>query len=581
MQHKAKNILPQRTPPPSILDVERSISKYGTYAKIKAVRYANGEGTVKALNVEQEKYTGYHRKGYRIEIVKDKATGKPILDRTEQKILVKWYQRGETLEELERQKDLLDLGSADLTNFITPSFVDQDGKIISNVKEIFRFVPRNEIKGGAFQGVRHEWKKGQEIEQTKLTDFAKKTLKRSARLMKWKSGYTRFLTLTYGKDAPDCKEAKKHLKQFIQRLTRKLGKEINYIWVAEMQKGKVLENGKKSYRMLNGSAIHFHLLIGSEILPEQITKRDVKQYSDAQSKAAILKALGEKIDKRTKSIIQKFRAKEKQILNEKIHFDNCINIPEDILKRIPKGSNYAAEVYGRKWVQNAWGQIVNEWQKENGFEHQVIDRIDNEKVNDAGKYISKYMSKDGESIIGRMWGMSDTTRELIKPIEEREILMQPKYCEKILQQANALFIDEQMMVTNKRYYFDEVRKVERFKTERIELKNAENYLCVTDKLSKFFNQIKDPGGKILTSKESGFIQVGSKFLTGVGEQKDYTYKPDYPIVWSNNIALYLQYVLYLIQYYDTNPQERSKIVSLNNVFDEKTTPLQLVECDYF
>jgi hypothetical protein len=581
LQHKEKNILPQRTPPPSILDVERSISKYGIYAKIKAERYANGEGTVKALNVEREKYTGYHRKGYRIEIVKDKATGKPIFDRTEKKILVKWYQRGETLQELERQNDLLDLGSADLKNFVTPSFVNKDGKLISNVKEIFRFVPRNEIKGGAFLGLRHEWKKGQEIEQTNLTDYAKKTLKRSARLMKWKSGYTRFLTLTYGKDAPDCKEAKKHLKQFIQRLTRKLGKEINYLWVAEMQKGKILENGKKSFRLINGSAIHFHLLIGSEILPEQITKRDVKQYSDAKSKASILKALGEKIDKRTKSIIQKFTAKEKNILKEKIHFDKCINIPEDILKRIPKGINYDAEIYGRKWVQNAWGKIVNDWQKENGFEHQVIDRIDNEKVQNAGKYISKYMSKDGESILGRMWGMSDTTRELIKPIEKREIILQHKYCEKILQQANALFIDEQMMVTNKRYYFDEVRKKERFKTERIELKDAENYLLITDKNSKFFNQIKDPGGKILTSKENGFIQVGSKFLTGVGEKKDYTYKPEYPIVWSNNIALYLQYVLYIIQYYDKNPKQRSKIVSLNNVFDEKKTPLQLVECDYF
>lgn len=569
------------TSAPSVCDVEKSISKYGVYCNIKFTKYRNGEGTVKATNIEREKYKGYYRRGHRVELVPDKATGKPIFDRTGKKVLIKWYQRGETLEELQKESNVLDLGSADLSKFISPSFIDADGKLIQNIKEVFRYVPRNEVKGGSFIGTRHEWKKGEQIEQTRLTPFAKKQIKRAARLMKWQAGKTRFITLTYGKDAPDCKEAKKHLKQFIQRLQRKFGQSFNYVWVAEMQRGKILENGRESYRVKNGAAIHFHLLIDREIVQNILNEKEVKEYAELQSKATICKALKDKINPIVKKKLAAYRQRMSEIEQENI-YHNQMTIPEHIIKRLNRAIEkdktmvYSNEIYARKWVTSAWGEIVNKWQSDNGKPYQQINVVDCESVNDAGSYISKYVSKNEESIMGRMWGMSDNTRELIKPIDEQNILIQPKYCNKILQEAAGHFFAEHRMITvvNMKHTFKNRKTGIEESIMRLTVVpiKPEKYFCITDSKSACFNKIDE-----IKSIKTDY---GKKLDLHI-EAPDYQYKPDYPIIWTNDVDLMRQYIEATIKFYDKNTHLRRDITSANNLLDKELQIKQYAECAYF
>jgi hypothetical protein len=72
------------------------------------------------------------------------------------------------------------------------------------------------------------------------------------------------ITLTYGRNVPDHKTAKKHLDLFFQNCRNRNWLRY-YVWVAQLQTGKrAKEKGIESYRAKNGDAIHFHILTITE-----------------------------------------------------------------------------------------------------------------------------------------------------------------------------------------------------------------------------------------------------------------------------------------------------------------------------
>ena len=71
----------------------------------------------------------------------------------------------------------------------------------------------------------------------------------------------------------------------------------------------------------------------------------------------------------------------------------------------------------KELINKAWNGVVSKWQKQNineGVKQQeVYPNI--RPVNEAGKYMTKYMQKEGENIGGNMYGIDQTTRKLMKP----------------------------------------------------------------------------------------------------------------------------------------------------------------------
>lgn len=67
----------------------------------------------------------------------------------------------------------------------------------------------------------------------------------------------------------------------------------------------------------------------------------------------------------------------------------------------------------KDWLNNAWNEIANKWQISNGYNSQTL--LPNViKVNQAGAYLSKYLSKEGHKIGGRGYGIDQDTRALMK-----------------------------------------------------------------------------------------------------------------------------------------------------------------------
>jgi len=68
-------------------------------------------------------------------------------------------------------------------------------------------------------------------------------------------------------------------------------------------------------------------------------------------------------------------------------------------------------------INKAWNGIVQKWQRsqiENGCKQQTV-YPNVGAVNDAGKYMTKYMQKEGENIGGNMYGIDMHTRSLMEP----------------------------------------------------------------------------------------------------------------------------------------------------------------------
>jgi hypothetical protein len=99
---------------------------------------------------------------------------------------------------------------------------------------------------------------GSHLLQSGLTQYAKSTIRKSARLLHHsvKGNLASFITLTYGRDIPSHIEAKKHLYLFLKRMRRLYGN-FMYVWVAENQKR---------------GAIHFHIAANQYVPKELINK---------------------------------------------------------------------------------------------------------------------------------------------------------------------------------------------------------------------------------------------------------------------------------------------------------------------
>jgi hypothetical protein len=126
-------------------------------------------------------------------------------------------------------------------------------------------------------------KKGgrEELKRHTLTSYAKEQIRNAGSVLSWKvnNDYafnsTIMITLTYGKNVPDHKTAKKHLDLLLQNCRNNNWLRY-YVWVAQLQTGKrAKEKGLKSYRAENGNAIHFHILTITE-------KGNKFQYTNAQ-----------------------------------------------------------------------------------------------------------------------------------------------------------------------------------------------------------------------------------------------------------------------------------------------------------
>lgn len=105
---------------------------------------------------------------------------------------------------------------------------------------------------------------GKEIVQNGLNLKAKSKIKFAGRMIQYinqevkgRSGKASFVTLTYGKHVPKHKEAKKMLDIFFKRMRRYFGFNVEYVWVAELQKR---------------GAIHFHILL-AEYLPKEFINK--------------------------------------------------------------------------------------------------------------------------------------------------------------------------------------------------------------------------------------------------------------------------------------------------------------------
>lgn len=99
---------------------------------------------------------------------------------------------------------------------------------------------------------------GSDLVQSGLTKYAATTIKKAARILHYsvEGNLASFITLTYGRNIPNHKTAKKHLYLFLKRMRRLYGT-FMYVWVAENQKR---------------GAIHFHIA-ANQYVPKAILNK--------------------------------------------------------------------------------------------------------------------------------------------------------------------------------------------------------------------------------------------------------------------------------------------------------------------
>ena len=185
-------------------------------------------------------------------------------------------------------------------------------------------------------------KRGQRsaLKRTNLTAYAKRMIVSGGDALQnmvdtGKIKYSVMVTLSYRKNVPEPKQAKKHLANFFRSM-KGYGYLKFYAWVAQMQNGsRAITKGLKSYRAQHGDGIHFHIL--------------------------------------------------------------TTRAPVEIMRRI-------------------WRKIVATWEKENGYKSEPISGVNVQKVHNASRYISRYITEENKAgtILGNLWGMSAPLRKLSK-----------------------------------------------------------------------------------------------------------------------------------------------------------------------
>lgn len=92
----------------------------------------------------------------------------------------------------------------------------------------------------------------------------------------------------------------------------------------------------------------------------------------------------------------------------------------------------------KEFINKAWNEIVQRWQSINGFTFQVV--LPNViGIYFPANYLSKYLSKCDQKILGNIYGMSHALRELTKPILEISNDVPYNYLLPVLEEALSTF----------------------------------------------------------------------------------------------------------------------------------------------
>lgn len=285
-----------------------------------------------------------------------------------------------------------------------------ESNYISQIKQV-HYPKINEgklvLSGGVGKKKPPKRKEGEQISQDKLTGYARRQItlagKHYQELVNEQKEDCSFISLTYRRLAPEDEQAKRHLDSFIKRIKRHLRDEkgllkdevFDYTWVAEMQNGKVLDNGQQSYRMQNGAVIHFHILT-----PERLAKQLHKAH--------------EFLNTAWNEVVMNDYAK-RGVITE----DECKKWQDELRSQ----TNYNEALY-----QFRNNLITNEPEKPEKTTFLLFPNLTiiDSSIQGAGQYMTSYLKKNSDQIRGNMWNMSSKTRKLIKPeisvIEIRGIL---------------------------------------------------------------------------------------------------------------------------------------------------------------
>lgn len=180
----------------------------------------------------------------------------------------------------------------------------------------------------------------------------------------------RFHTLGYRNIIPDDRTAKRHLDSYFKRMSRKIDRPIDYVWVAERQKRGV---------------IHFHVLT-----PELLSDND-SRIGRVEENVWINKAWNE--------INLNWALKSGQITKEQgIQWRSELTKATNYYRALDRYKHFERKTKPDRPAKSTYLLLPN-----------CI------RVLRAGRYMTKYMSKDGQKIIGGMYGASTKSREYLEP----------------------------------------------------------------------------------------------------------------------------------------------------------------------
>lgn len=186
----------------------------------------------------------------------------------------------------------------------------------------------------------------------------------------------RFITLTFRNIIPSDMEAKKLLDNFFKRFSRLFGRSINYLWVAERQKR---------------GAIHFHILTvenvsGQLANGQNLSNQELRLLENTWVNRAwneTVKNWAVRSGKITKSEAKQWQKEydlSEKYYKSKIKFQIGLNATKP-----------------RKPAKSKFLLLPN-------LVH----------VFKAGNYMRKYMSKEGQNIVGGMYGASMKSRDFMR-----------------------------------------------------------------------------------------------------------------------------------------------------------------------
>lgn len=184
----------------------------------------------------------------------------------------------------------------------------------------------------------------------------------------------RFITLTFRNIIPSDMDAKRLLDSFFKRLTRLFGRSVHYLWVAERQKR---------------GAIHFHILT-----PENISK----QLSKGTESSAELRMIENTwINRAWNETVKNWCVRNGKI--SKIEGQKWTQEYD------------LSENYYRSKIRFQVGLRTTEPPKPKKSKYLLLPNLVH--VFKAGNYMAKYMSKEGQNIIGGMYGASHKSRQFL------------------------------------------------------------------------------------------------------------------------------------------------------------------------